>query len=586
MEKWFLEILNMSFISCYVILFVLGVRFLLGKSPKVFSYCLWGIVFLKLICPVTLESMISLIPKQVNSQRVESYLILPDPENIMTREQTPSEEPVKEIAAEPVITAYKAQSPSVMDYLIILWLIGLVLIVFFQAKSYLAFRKKLTGGVWIRDNLYKTPAVKTAFVMGIIKPVIYLPEGLRETEEQYIIEHERVHIKRKDYLIKVLAFAICCVHWFNPLVWLSFVLMNRDMEMSCDEAVVKKLGTGIKKQYSHSLLSLSAGVDSLRGVPLGFGENSVKGRIKNILKYKKPAGWLISVSLLIVAFVCMGLFLSPAAKGNVRAVDREDSIENSRKDKGESDNNGSVDDIVEKGEIGSLFGRAHNYYLKDYYKGEDYDGDGVEDTALIERKGSTNTITVNFGNQEVLIIDGLEPGREEFKIAGADLNNDGKNEIILISDMGSNGGDGIYGLLVYAKQGQVYQSVALPAQYDVFAGIPYYLNWDGTSAAILDYKKRTVLQVDKDILGAHYARTGQTEEWNKLQGKAAEPVAADGICDFAVQMKEEKVKLIIKQYLTGPTGVHVDCIGYVLTELELKNDNTWNQTAVYFLPSD
>jgi hypothetical protein len=185
-----------------------------------------------------------------------------------------------------------------------------------------------------------------------------------------------------------------------------------------------------------------------------------------------------------------------------------------------------------------------------------------------------------------LIIDGLEPGREEFKIAGADLNNDGKNEIILISDMGSNGGDGIYGLLVYAKQGQVYQSVALPAEYDVFAGIPYYLNWDGTSAAILDYKKRTVLQVDKDILGAHYARTGQTEEWDKLQGKAAEPVAADGICDFAVQMKKEKVKLIIKQYLTGPTGVHVDCIGYVLTELELKNDNTWSQTAVYFLPSD
>lgn len=769
MEKLFLEILNMSFISCYVILFILGVRFLLQKSPKVFSYCLWGIVFLKLICPVTLESMISLIPKQVNTQRVESYLILPDGEISKTKEQALLEEPVKETAATPVNIAYKDQSLSVIDYLIILWFSGMVLIAFFQMKSYLVFRKRLSGVVWIRDNLYKTPAMKTAFVMGMIKPGIYLPEGLREEEEHYIIEHERVHIKRKDYLIKVLAFTICCLHWFNPLVWLSFVLMNRDMEMSCDEAVVKKLGTGIKKQYSYSLLSLTAGADSLGGVPLGFGENSVKGRIKNILKYKKPARWLIPVSLLIVTGVCIGLFLSPVAKGDEREVSsqpepvknylltespvvlydkstarlklimtegiyydeeyagmgggtypenyygsyelqlvnvegellsafdlskdwntsinygnrfdiqtedyngdgcpdftlgtygssnfnifylytitRDNSIsrisenemayndkgfsvmfpheakegnyyiytevynnaegknlqytyqwngvkgyfhnmtatDNGEEGSGEAGNNGSMVDPVEEDDIAALFGKAHNYYFKDSYMGEDYDGDGIKDTALIERKGSTNTITLNFGNQEVLVIDNLEPGREEFKIAGADLNNDGKNEIIIISDMGTNGGDGIYGLRVYTKQDQVYQPVALPTEYEIYGGFPYYLNWDGVSAEILDNNKRAFIQVGNDILEAHYTRTGQTKEWEKLQGKATEPVAADGICDFAIQMKDEKVKLIIKQYLMGPTGVHVDCIGYVLTELELESDNTWSKNAVYYLPSD
>ena len=184
--------------------------------------------------------------------------------------------------------------------------------ILYSVISYIKIKRKLLTATLVKGNIYESDRIGTAFVCGFIHPKIYVPVGVGDTDLSYILEHERTHIKRKDYLIKPLAFFTLILHWFNPLMWLSFALMSRDMEMSCDESVLQKMSHDAKSGYSSSLLTLSVKRNGLFAAnPLAFGESHVKARIKNILNYKNPTFWVIAVASVIAIVVGIGLFTNP-----------------------------------------------------------------------------------------------------------------------------------------------------------------------------------------------------------------------------------------------------------------------------------
>ena len=173
-----------------------------------------------------------------------------------------------------------------------IWILGIIALLVYSLVSVLILKKQLKNARLIDNNIYEAKNLKTPFMLGVIRPKIYLPVGLDDTERSYILLHEQTHIRRTDHIIKIIAFLVLSVHWFNPLVWIAFMLMNTDMELSCDEKVLKEMNEDIKKPYANSLLSLAAGRHILNGSPLAFGEGNVKRRIKNVLSYKKFSSWV------------------------------------------------------------------------------------------------------------------------------------------------------------------------------------------------------------------------------------------------------------------------------------------------------
>ena len=311
MDKLFLQIINMSITSSYVILFVLVIRFLLKKAPKVFSYGLWSIVFLRLVFPFSFESIFSLI--RINTKSIPQEIIYAQSPQInsgiiaidrVVNNSLPA--PTLAASVNPIqIWIFLGQ---------IIWLIGIGLLIIYTIYTTIRLSKRLKSAKLLHDNIYETNNIKTPFVFGVINPKIYLPEDLSEAEMPYIIRHEQTHIKRYDHIIKFLGFLVLTVHWFNPLVWLSFFLMSKDMELSCDERVIKEMGPKIKKDYSNSLLTLSTGKRIIGGSPLAFGENNTKGRIKHILNYKKPGFWVTVMAIIVIIVAGVGLLSNPKEK--------------------------------------------------------------------------------------------------------------------------------------------------------------------------------------------------------------------------------------------------------------------------------
>lgn len=307
-EALFLQVLNMSFTVSMVILFVLLARLPLRKAPKLFSYMLWSVVLFRLICPFSLESAISFLPTKTN----------PIPSDIMYT-QTPiinTEASLINNSANAVFPApgvgVSINSMKTMVLIsTIVWLTGIAVMLVYSVVSLVKLRSKLDNAIHEKENIYTSPNIASPFVMGLIHPKIYLPASLIESERAYIILHEQVHIKRFDHIVKIISFFVLCIHWFNPLVWIAFFFSGRDMELSCDESVIKMLGSQVKKDYSSSLLTLATGRRIVGGTPLAFGEGDTEKRIKNVLKYKKPAFWVITISTIAVATIVIGLITNP-----------------------------------------------------------------------------------------------------------------------------------------------------------------------------------------------------------------------------------------------------------------------------------
>ena len=312
MDKLFLGILNMSITSTYVILFIILIRFFFKKAPKIYSYSLWSVVLLRLTIPFSFESIFSLI--RINTKAIPEDIIYTGLPQINSG-ITAIDRVVNNSLPAPVIGASVNPMQIWISIGGAIWILGLIALIIYSIVTTIKLSKKLKSAIHISDNIYENNVIKTPFVFGLINPKVYLPKALSEIEKGYIIKHEQTHIERYDHIIKFVAFIVVSIHWFNPLVWLSFFLMTEDMELSCDEKVIKELGSSIKKDYSTSLLSLSTGRRIIGGSPLAFGENNTKGRIKNILNYKKPEFWVGTLAIIVIVAVSIGLLSNPKESG-------------------------------------------------------------------------------------------------------------------------------------------------------------------------------------------------------------------------------------------------------------------------------
>ncbi|SHH86567.1 DUF5301 domain-containing protein [Clostridium magnum] len=318
LKSLFNDVINMSITASYVIFFVLTARLFFKKVPKIFSYCLWVAVIFRLVCPFSFSSTFSLLHMIDSDSSKITYI--PSNIGIMTEHQVNTgmyESSSAATTSLPTSISNAYSSINSIDIALLIfswiWALGVILLILYSIIFYLILKHRLHTAIIIKENIFKSEYISSPFVLGFIRPKIYLPSALKESEQSYIIKHEQIHIKRFDYLIKPFAFLALCIHWFNPLVWLSFVLMSKDMEMSCDERVLKELGTDIKKDYSTSLLSLSANKKLIKASPIAFGENNTKIRIKNVLNYKRPVFWVILVSTIAVVCFSTALITNPAS---------------------------------------------------------------------------------------------------------------------------------------------------------------------------------------------------------------------------------------------------------------------------------
>ncbi|MDE6749570.1 MAG: M56 family metallopeptidase [Lachnospiraceae bacterium] len=338
MSGIFITVLNMSLTASYCILVVIALRLLLRRQPKLLSYLLWSVVLFRLLCPVSISGSYSLMRMDTNIFSMENIAVtndayennneenydaynagaaLPD-----TAEAGNTENMSKADSTEAVKLPRLNTIVNVVSWI---WLIGIMLLILRSAASAMKLRCFLSKAVRAEDNIYEEEGIDTPFVMGIISPRIYLPPHLPEHEREYVLAHESIHIARKDYMIKLAAYVTACIHWFNPLVWLAFSLMENDMEMSCDEAVLKKMGMENKEKYSRTLLSLSSETPMLQGNPIAFGERKVKERVSNILSYRKKAVLTVVLAAAVLIAVGLGLAINPEAKSD---TDESENINN------------------------------------------------------------------------------------------------------------------------------------------------------------------------------------------------------------------------------------------------------------------
>lgn len=314
LETLFLNVVKMSLTASVVILVVMLARLFLKRAPKAISYALWAVVLFRLLCPVSVTSDLSVFgmmqPKMQIAEQVPAKSENAAPAVHQTQLQTQAH-PEQKPLAEP------AQKSGTNGYTPVLaggWVLGVLILAGASFGNYIRVRKALVGAVRLEGNVYEADHIPSPFVLGALRPKIYLPSALDARERGYILLHEQCHIRRLDPLWKLLAFAALCLHWFNPLVWAAFVLAGRDMEMSCDEAVIRKIGPQIRPDYAQSILSLATGNRKIVGTLLAFGEGDPKGRIKNLARWKRPAVWAVLLAVILGLVLTVALGTNPDKK--------------------------------------------------------------------------------------------------------------------------------------------------------------------------------------------------------------------------------------------------------------------------------
>ncbi len=325
MADFFNEILNMSINASWLILIVMLIRLIFFKAPKWIRCLLWAMVGIRLILPFSIESAMSLLP---SAQTIPSEIL----HNNSTAGVSGAEV-FKYIGNNPVSFSLGYADGSIhfneyctpdvdtvnplfliLSVAFVIWLIGFFALVLYAVISYIKLKNKIKTAVLLRDNIYQSEAVVSPFILGIINPKIYIPFGLSEETLQYVEAHENTHLKRFDHITKPLGFLILCVHWFNPLVWVAYSLFCKDIELACDERVIRNMEIEKRKEYASAILECGINERKIAAYPLAFGEANIKDRVKNALSYKKPMLWMIIIAVIACIAVSIGFMTNPDNK--------------------------------------------------------------------------------------------------------------------------------------------------------------------------------------------------------------------------------------------------------------------------------
>ncbi len=313
MGELFLKLFNMSVTASWLVLAVVILRLIFKKMPKSMNILLWGMVALRLVFPFSLESVFSLVP----SAQTVPNTIISDPTFSLSSGIKPFDNAVNDVLSDHYfegVTIPTGTGEFFMKALSIVWLVGLSVLLVYALVSFLKLKGKVSASIKYKDNIYVCDDIHSPFILGLFKPKIYLSSGLTEEEKSFVIEHEKEHLKHLDHLWKPFGFAILSVYWFNPLMWLAYVLLCKDIELACDERVIKKMNKENVANYSQTLLGFSGGRKLVLACPVAFGEVGVKERVKNVLSYKKPTFWIILVAVVVSIVLAVCFLTNPKEK--------------------------------------------------------------------------------------------------------------------------------------------------------------------------------------------------------------------------------------------------------------------------------
>ena len=310
MEIMFIKLLNMSITASWLVLAVVVLRLLLKKAPRAFVVVLWSFVGIRLVCPFSFDSVFSLIPSVETIPQDIFYSASPEIQSGV---------PVLNSVVNPVIMGLFSPEPmtsvnpvQILAFVVsIIWIAGMAAMVLYTIISYFSIYRKVREAVPFRNNIFLCDAISTPFIFGIIRPRIYLPSDTKEQDIEYVIAHEKAHLKRHDHWWKPLGFLLLTVYWFNPVMWLAYVLLCKDIELACDEKVLRNMGAENKKPYAHALINCSIPRKRIAACPLAFGEAGVKGRIQSVLNYKRPAFWILFVAVISCVIVAVCFLTNP-----------------------------------------------------------------------------------------------------------------------------------------------------------------------------------------------------------------------------------------------------------------------------------
>lgn len=324
MEAVFLKMLNMCITAGWIALAVVIIRFHLKKAPRVVTLLLWGLVAVRLVCPFSVESFLSLIP---NDETIPYDIMYAEHPNIQTG--------IPGLGSRLNSYMYYELAPNIGDsanpmqiivfVASIIWIAGMGIMMLYALISYIRICQKVKGAVCLKENIYYCDTIDTPFILGFFKPRIYLPSGISEEDANYVISHEFAHINRFDHVWRPLGFLLLCVYWYNPILWVAYVLFCKDIEFACDERVIRKLGVECKKPYSMALINCSASHKMTAVYPLAFGETGVKSRVKSVLNYRKPAFWVMAVCIILCVALSVCFLTDP--KQSLRAKNETEVLE-------------------------------------------------------------------------------------------------------------------------------------------------------------------------------------------------------------------------------------------------------------------
>ena len=319
MDDVFLKLVNLSISASWLILSVLVLRVVLKKAPKWVMPLLWGVVALRLVCLFSIESALSLIP---SAETIPSEIVTETREPVLYEQATLDivTNPTLPSAAEVPVGVSRQQAQVDFNIYSVLWLAGMAALLVHALVSAGKLKRKLATAILLRDNIYESEFVDSPFVFGVVKPNIYLPMHMDEGTAAYVIAHERAHLARRDHWWKVLGYLVLALHWFNPLVWVAYILFCRDIELACDEKVVKGLDGAARADYSQALLSCAAPGRAVAACPLAFGEGNIKTRVKSALHYKKPAFWVAAAAVLAVVIMAVCFLTNPKSDIDVETL--------------------------------------------------------------------------------------------------------------------------------------------------------------------------------------------------------------------------------------------------------------------------